>query len=143
MKHSKLVTMMAIILCCCALYLIIQSTTLKSELKLSANSDVIKLEIALFNPNRSQTYAIKDAPDIDRIMRILNDAILIPSYGNSRNWEFRPLESYEVLIYTSDEFYNYIRIYGNTYMGIEGRVYRIIRKSDVSKIYEIITAGSN
>jgi len=144
MKYAKLVTMLGIILCTCALYLLMQSTSVNHALKLAAYTDIIKLEISVLNPPyNSPTYGVKEPYDIYRIMRILDEAILIPAFGNNRSWRTRPFESYEILIYTSDDWYSYVRIYGNKYIGIEGRVYRIIRKSDVSKIYGIITAGGN
>jgi len=121
-----------------------QSTSVNHALKLAAYTDIIKLEISVLNPPyNSPTYGVKEPYDIYRIMRILDEAILIPAFGNNRSWRTRPFESYEILIYTSDDWYSYVRIYGNKYIGIEGRVYRIIRKSDVSKIYGIITAGGN
>ena len=137
MKTKSIITVLSIFFVLCILYITIQSTRLTKVIELDNYSDVIKLEISQLNIYSTQKFVLDDAKEIDEILAALNKAVLIPAIGNSRSYDYNPAESYEILIYLSNDFYYFIRIYANKYIGIDGQVYRMLLKSDLTKLQAI------
>lgn len=139
MKISKVLSLSIIILIFTGfVFLNLFITTVGDELPKYNNEKIDKLEVSFYTPHKSPIFVIQDSENIDSIMNILNEILLIPDLRKSRSYDYNPLESYEILIFSSKDYYNMIKIYSNKYFAIDGKVYRIIRKNDVSRIYDII-----